>query len=397
MARHTTTRIVMASLALTALVACQTAKSANPLSPSVAGPIPGVEITAPKPLEPLSGAELVAEGTPTTLLIENASTSGQRSLWMQVEVATDADFRQVLHQADRVALGSNGRTTHKIPDPLGAGATYYWRARALDGSNTGPYSAVANFRMVEPVRIDPPAPIQPAGSITTNGPQFKVQTPRFSGTTSIVIRFEVGTAPGPSSLIAVVTAQPGSDGTTSMSLGGLPWNTTFYWRAYATDLATESAPSPTVSFRTPPEPVPTPAPAPAPNLPPSTAPVSGPRTISVDEALQIIRSVHDAEGWNLGASSSREQRISFWLRAVSTIHYGHGRYNPKGRDSNWCVKDAGGGRPLSDDVIARCNSRDAYDLIGGAGANGYTFRVDSIGRLPGDQNVYPPPQSALPR
>ncbi len=62
----------------------------------------------------------------------------------------------------------------------------------------------------------------------------------------------------------------------------------------------------------------------------------------------------------------------------------------------WCIKDGGSGRPQSDDVIVRCNSRDAWDLIGGAGANGYSFHVDYIGRLPGDQNVYAPPRSALP-
>ena len=37
-----------------------------------------------------------------------------------------------------------------------------------------------------------------------------------------------------------------------------------------------------------------------------------------------------------------------------------------------------------------------WALIGGAGANGYSFHTDYLGRLPGDQNVYPPPRSALP-
>ena len=81
---------------------------------------------------------------------------------------------------------------------------------------------------------------------------------------------------------------------------------------------------------------------------------------------------------------------------MAAVHYGHSRYNAKGPDSNWCIKDGGSGRPQSDDVIVRCNSRDAWDLIGGAGGSGYSFHVDYIGRLPGDQNVYPPPRSALP-
>ena len=51
MSQRVARRVVLLSLALAAS-ACETSKSANPLSPSVAGPIPGVEISAPKPLEP---------------------------------------------------------------------------------------------------------------------------------------------------------------------------------------------------------------------------------------------------------------------------------------------------------------------------------------------------------
>ena len=179
-----------------------------------------------------------------------------------------------------------------------------------------------------------------------------------------------------------------------MTLGELPYNTTFYWRAYGTDGTLESSYSSTLSFRTPAPPA---APTPTPGTPPaSSGPVGGARTISASEAQQIIKSVHDAEGWNLGGSSSRDTRIAFIQRAVAVVHYGHGRFNQKGPDSNWCIKDAGGGRPISDDVIVRCNSRDAYDLIVGAGGNGYSWHVDPIGVLPSNQNVYPPPRSSLP-
>ena len=40
---------------LLSLLACEAQKSSSPLSPSVAGPIPGVEITQPKLLEPAQG------------------------------------------------------------------------------------------------------------------------------------------------------------------------------------------------------------------------------------------------------------------------------------------------------------------------------------------------------
>ncbi|MGH9382972.1 MAG: hypothetical protein ACRD2N_01570 [Vicinamibacterales bacterium] len=385
-----------AVVAMAVSLGCETAKSANPTSPSVAGPIPGVSITAPRPLEPFSGSELVAEGQLVSLLIENAGTSGPRSLWMQIEMAADASFQQVLHQADRVDLGANGRTTYRLPSPLAAGHTYYWRVRALDGANTGPYSAVSNFKMVAPVVIEAPVPVEPAGTLTTNRPQFKVNNPKFSGTSEVIVRFEVFATQDLSQVVAVVTSGLGSGGSTSMSLGDLPWNKTYFWRAYATDFVASSPPSLLVQFKTAPEPRPVETPGSGP-LPPDTGSVGGPRTISPNEALQIIKSIHDLEGWNLGSRSSRQERISFWWRAVAVLHYGHSRYNPKGPDSDWCVKDAGGGRPPSDDVLVRCRSREAFDVIASAGADGYRFHMDSIGALPLEQNVYPPPRSSLPR
>jgi hypothetical protein len=32
---------------------------------------------------------------------------------------------------------------------------------------------------------------------------------------------------------------------------------------------------------------------------------------------------------------------------------------PGGGDAGWCIKNGGPGRPQSDDVIARCDTRDA--------------------------------------
>jgi hypothetical protein len=378
--------------AVLSLVGCEAAKSANPTAPTIAGPIPGVAITAPKPLEPGAGTTLTFNAEPPTLLIENAGSSGVRALWLQVEVGTDAGFQQVVHSADRLTPGNGGRTAYRLPEPLGAGFTYYWRSRAQDGANTGPYSSVSSFTVVPPVVIMPPVPTAPSGTLSTNRPDFRVTNGTISGTTGVVYRFEVSTAPDMSSLMALVTAAPGN-GTTTITLGELPYNTTFYWRVHGSDGTTQSAYSSILSFRTPAPPAPTPAPS----APPAAGvPVGGPRNISASEALDIIKGVHDAEGWNLGGSSSREQRIAFIQRAVAVVHFGHSRFNPRGPDSNWCIKDAGGGRPISDDVIVRCNTRESWDLIVGAGGNGYSWHADYIGVLPNNQNVYPPPRSSLP-
>ncbi len=119
------------------------------------------------------------------------------------------------------------------------------------------------------------------------------------------------------------------------------------------------------------------------------------RTIGFSEAYNIIVNIHNRGGFNLGGSSTRDYRVNFLFGAVAAIHYGHARWNPQGPDSNWCVKDAGGGRPPSDDVLVRCSTREAWDLISSAGANGYAFHTDYLGILPSEQNVYPPGRGAL--
>ena len=123
--------------------------------------------------------------------------------------------------------------------------------------------------------------------------------------------------------------------------------------------------------------------------------VGPPRSISFNEAYNIIISIHNTLRVDLGSRSSRDYRIAFLNAAVAAIHYGHGRFNPQGPDNDWCVKDAGGGRPQSDDVLVTCRSRQAWDLISGAGGNGYHFHTDYLGVLPSIQNVYPPPRSSL--
>jgi hypothetical protein len=243
------------------IVGCEAAKSANPTAPSVAGPIPGVNITAPRPLEPFAGSTLTYTGEPLTLLIENAGSSGSRTIWLQLEVGTDTSFQQIVHQADQIALGSNGRTTYRLPAPLGAGYTYYWRTRAVDGANSGPYSTVASFSVIPPVTLNAPVATAPSGTLTTNKPDFKVTNGAISGTSGVGYRFEVSKSADFSQMAAIVTVPVNGSGTTTMSLGELPYKTTYYWRVRGSDGALESAYSNTLQFITMDQPAPPPPPA----------------------------------------------------------------------------------------------------------------------------------------
>jgi hypothetical protein len=119
--------------------------------------------------------------------------------------------------------------------------------------------------------------------------------------------------------------------------------------------------------------------------------------VSPDRVAEIAKTVHDAEGWKLGSSSTRETRNEFWARVIGIVHWGHPVYNPT-PDPSWCLKDGGGGRPQTDDVATQCASRLFWDCIGGVGADGYENKFSCNGhgseRLPAVQNVYPPPKPA---
>ena len=144
---------------------CEASKSSNPLSPSVAGPIAGVNITAPQPVSPASNSEIAITDQPVTLTVRNASTNGVRPLSYIFEVASDAQFVQKVYSKASVPAG-DGQTSNRLSDVLAAAGTYYWRARAEDGANTGSYTNSVAFTIYVPVVIQPPTPVQPINGAT---------------------------------------------------------------------------------------------------------------------------------------------------------------------------------------------------------------------------------------
>ena len=81
------TRLFAAVAAVVLLAGCQVEKSANPLSPALAGPVEGVVISHPNLLEPGQDWELKTRDQPVQLLIQNADTSGARPLKYTFEIA----------------------------------------------------------------------------------------------------------------------------------------------------------------------------------------------------------------------------------------------------------------------------------------------------------------------
>lgn len=249
---------------------------------------------------------------------------------------------------------------------------------AVDGGTTANPDG-STLKASAPVIVSPRGGAQ----IDTRRPPlvFTNASGRFA---NVVLQYRLESFDGAGALLDSRLLTQGAGGQTTWTPDAdLPFNTVFAWRVRAELEGRSGQWSATETFRTPPAPMP-------------ATPAIGPqRSISVGEAFDIMLRIHNDLRFDLGSRSTRDDRVNFWVAGVAAVHFGHIRFNPLGPDPGWCIKDAGGGRPISDDVIVRCQSRDFWDFIGGVGANGYTWRIVYDGQLPSVQNVYPPPRTAL--
>jgi len=257
------------AVALTALLGagCAVEKSSNPLSPSVAGPIAGVNISKPNPLEPGQGWQIQPRDQPLKVLFQNADTSGGRALYYTLEIATDAEFKSIIFTRTRLEPGS-GTTTVQLPDALPAGRTYWWRVRAEDGANVGEYSQAVSFIAVAPVILGAPVASSPTGTITDLTPEFRVKAGSKLGPTDrVVYTVQVGNNQAFSSIAATfVVDEAGGETVIAQNYSFLN-NTTYYWRVQSRDTGDSRAVSPwssVVTFRTNEPVAPPPPPPPGP-------------------------------------------------------------------------------------------------------------------------------------
>lgn len=239
------------------------------------------------------------------------------------------------------------------------------------------------------LKVGAPALAAPAdgSQLTTRKPQlgFANATGRFASAT---LAYNIQLFDGGGALAGEVTIPQGAGTTTYDIPSDLAYGAEFRWRARATLDGQVGPWSALWSFKTPAAPA---------SGGIDTGEVGPARSISPSQALGIIVNIHDTLRIDLGSRSTPDFRRAFWAAAVAAIHYGHPRFNPQGPDPQYCIKDGGGGRPQTDDALVICSTREFWDCIGGAGANGYSFRLvqDPFPYLDRAQNVYPPPASAL--
>lgn len=356
-------RLLTTVLALSGLfLGCEASKSANPLSPSVAGPIPGVQITAPKLLEPGQGWEIRSENAPLKLVIENASSNGERPLTYVIEVATDNTFASKVFGRENVAPGSGGRTTLTLPDALPSDRAYYWRARAEDGANTGPF-ATASFSIYTPVFIDAAVPLSPVGGARSDRrPTFTVRNPVRSGPTGALFhQFEISTSPSILHTVAIVTVPEQPNQTTFQLAQELDYERAYFWRVRSHDQQNNGPWSAVQSFVgpvEPPPPPPPPAPSPAPS--PSGPAPGGPCNFSSPSAIV------ECERNKYPKSMSATDLMNFLIASARSLNR-----NAIGGGPFGILRKAGGSNcnGYSCDIICagQGNNQSQYDVLGDVG------------------------------
>ncbi len=287
-----------------AVAGCDADRSSNPLSPSIAGPLAGVTITAPAAVGPTDALLIATTEQPLTLIFASADSNSVRPFTYEVQVATDAAFTQIVVDLAGVEPNEFGQVIIQLPSTLDPDRTYYWRVRALDGANTGEYSATASFEVFSPVVVGMPAVGAPGNGGTTpsNVVTLEVVNPEITGPAeSIMYRFELATDPSFTTLAAVLTVAQAastapavsnaasSGGRTSASPGALPHDQTFFWRARVSAQArngTITGPwTPTASFTTPPPPVVIGVPTPTSPINGATAPTLKPTLVVANGAV----------------------------------------------------------------------------------------------------------------
>jgi hypothetical protein len=261
------TKVILGAAAAVFLAGCQVQKSANPLSPQVAGPIAGVEISRPALLEPGQDWELRTRDQPVKLLFQNSNSNGERPLTYAFDLASDAAFRNIVFARTGVKPDPGPETRFQLPDRLAAG-TYWWRTRAEDGANASPYSDVKSFNVLAEVILAPPIPSNPKDNMLLSDitPDFRVKAGERSGVTAdLEYIVQVSNNSSFTSIAAIFTTKEAGAETHIDNGYAFLHDRTYYWRVRAwhtADGSEFSNWSPTQTFRTPKPPVAPPPPPP---------------------------------------------------------------------------------------------------------------------------------------
>jgi hypothetical protein len=178
------------------------------------------------------------------------------------QIATDPAFANVVFTKDKVLPGANGQTSLKLPDSLATDKTYYWRALAQDGANTGSFTATSNFAVYTPIVINQPTLLAPLANAAVDSirPKFTFTNVTRSGPIgALTYLIEVSTDAQLKNKVAEWNVPEQPNQITAQIPTDLKYSSVYYWHviAYVPNVAVGPW-SPTYGFTTPAEPPPPP-------------------------------------------------------------------------------------------------------------------------------------------
>src|SRR5262245_56370748 len=160
------TGVIAASIAVSiAAASCSFERSSDPLSPTVAGPVPGVVIQQPQIVQPPNGAKVGAD-KPLTFTVTTVTSNGVRPITFFIEIAEDVQFKSIVLAKGGLGTIKGSQATFSLTENLVTDATYFWHVKADDGANTSPFSDAAQFTLFAPVIYQPPAAVAPSNNST---------------------------------------------------------------------------------------------------------------------------------------------------------------------------------------------------------------------------------------
>jgi len=301
MFRHRPALAALCATSIIAIAGCEAQKSSTPLSPSVAGPIAGVNITAPKLVDPAQGFKYKESQQPIKLIIENAISNGVRPVTYIFEVATDSNFTSKVYARSGVPPGDNNRTSVQI-DRLDLGRAYYWRAKADDGANESAFSS-SQFEVLPKPVLNAPGLVSPINNerVGSRRPTLTVNNSDHNAAIgALTYEFQIATDQAFAKVVASGTSGEGSGQTTFAPGADLASDLVHYWRARAGDGETTGPWAGAQAFRTP---------AASPSPGPSPGPGNGGSCAS-NNGDAIVRCVGAAYPDKVAAGVSLDQRIA---------------------------------------------------------------------------------------
>lgn len=239
-------------------------KSSNPTSPIIAGPIAGVGITAPASSQPTTETRFAVDQQPVSLVVQNSTTNGVRTIYYAFEIAAEQTFATPLVSQDGIAAGSAGFTTFRLPSALAPERTYYWRSQARDGANTSDWSNVLAFTVFTPVVLQAPVLTSPINSsrVTSRTPDFDWNNAARTGPAgAVTYAIQLATDEGFTAVVASWTQPEGSSRTSTTSPFTLTYDARYYWRVRAQEASVTGPWSSAQTFLAPATPVVTPPPS----------------------------------------------------------------------------------------------------------------------------------------